>query len=225
MAALSLGILARQCYNGRMSDVSRGFPDHIRVERANNRWRNEFRLTRLWITLAILCGLAGILIGLLPGDALALPTFQSPLTGTPTRSASPTIQATVTATMTVPPVTATAVASATPLPEIDPSAAVPLQVPQKAPGFLPPPTLSANGHVPPLLASPAGGPLAAASAAATPVPQPSPTGALAGPLSVARLIDLGALILSYLWLGCGILVLLAAVFALVWVARGHRRGG
>ncbi|MGC8781703.1 MAG: hypothetical protein ACP5UQ_12650, partial [Anaerolineae bacterium] len=83
------------------------------------------------------------------------------------------------------------------------------------------PTLSASGSPPPLAAG--GGQVLSAPATVTPAPRPAPAETPAAGLSLARLIALGALALSYLWLGCGVMALLAATFILIWLARGHRR--
>jgi len=181
---------------------------------------------RSLIALAVLLGLASVLIWMLPADALARPVFQSPLTdqpatSTPTRPATAAPSATIAVTITSSP-TATVVAAATTPPQVDSPAAAPPAAPNRIPGFLPPPTLSASGP-PPLIAG--GDRSAAAPATATPALRPAPTGTPAAALSPARLIDLGILALSYLWLGCGVLALVAATLILVWVARGHRRGG
>jgi len=41
--------------------------------------------------------------------------------------------------------------------------------------------------------------------------------------SLARLIDLGVIAVSYVWLCCGIFVLIGTTVLLVWLARGKRR--
>ncbi|MGC8781479.1 MAG: hypothetical protein ACP5UQ_11495, partial [Anaerolineae bacterium] len=78
-------------------------------------------LLRSLITLAILSGLAGVLIWLLPTDALALPTFQSPLTHTPTRPV--TVAPSATALVTVTASSTATVAAVTPPPPMDSAAA------------------------------------------------------------------------------------------------------
>jgi hypothetical protein len=187
---------------------------------------------RLILALAVLVGLSAALAWATPDDVLARPIFQSPI-GTPgitptltitgTRPAglpSPTTQL-VTATQTV--------TSAAPSPQ--PPTAAPPAAPAvappgdgKAPGFLPPPTLSAPGGRPqPLLPGP-GQPLVAPPAP-TLAPRATPAAAnqTGEASSLARLIDAAIIALSYVWLCCGIFVLIGTTLLLVWLARGKAR--
>jgi hypothetical protein len=89
-------------------------------------------------------------------------------------------------------------------------------------GFLPPPTLVnpssvAPGRVSPL--APENQPLVGAAAppeaTSTPTPAEAP--------GVAQLIDSGVVALSYLWLCCGALFLVAAALTIVWLSRRSKR--
>lgn len=179
-----------------------------------------------------MAALSIMLIGVLPGDVLARPVFQSPVATnvvTATRPVSLTAPATATRVISLTPtvnvtapLTATRPVSPTVAPEPPPPALPPVQTP---PGFLPPPTLSApGGQLPPLLPGP-GQPLVAPRVP-TAVPQvtPAATAAEDDALAVARLIDSGIVLLSYVWLCCGVFVLIGATVILVWLARrGQRR--
>ena len=188
-------------------------------------------LMRLLFVVLVLVGLSVTVTWMMPGDALARPVFQSPLTPTGTRTATSTSTQPITGTPPVaptvaaaPPLTATrpitpAVAPAR-LPE-QPTAAVAPAAPG-VPGFLPPPTLSApTGKLQPLLPGP-GQPLVAPPAP-TLAPRPAAPAATSDALSLARLIDEGIVALSYLWLCCGVLVLAAAALVIVWLARRSKR--
>lgn len=165
---------------------------------------------RLWLALTILTGLSVALVWALPDEALARPVFQSPLTDRP-----PTMPPTLT-------VTDTRQVAPTQLPA--PPAEAPMAAPpageRKAPGFLPPPTLSAQGSRPQTLLPGPGQPLVAPPAP-MPRPTPTPTGATDDASSLARLIDTAIIALSYVWLCCGIFVLVAVTLGLVWLARGR----
>jgi hypothetical protein len=185
---------------------------------------------RLFFAVLILVGLSVTVIWMMPGDALARPVFQSPLTPTVTRTATSTSTRPITGTRPITPTVAvapplTATRPITPAgapirsPE-QPTAAVAPAAPA-APGFLPPPTLSApTGKLQPLLPGP-GQPLVA-PLAPTLAPRP-PAAASNDALSLARLIDEGIVALSYLWLCCGVLVLAAAALVMVWLARRSKR--
>ena len=191
------------------------------------------KLARFIPVLLVLAGLSVALISLMPASAVALSTFQSPpptLPPTVTRPAatnSPVPQVTVAPTPGAP--------GQAPLPPAIPGRATATAAPQEpvpqepqiqptAPGYLPPPTLSApGGALPPLLPGP-GQPLVAPpvpTATRSPVPanetQPDNT------LALAHLIDSGVMAVSYLWLCCGVLVLAGAALILVWLVRRGKR--
>jgi len=197
-------------------------------------------LMRLFFALLVLVGLSVTVIWMMPGDALARPVFQSPLTPTVTRTATSTstqpITGTrpVTPTVTAPPVAPT-VAAAPPLtatrsitpavaparPPEQPAATVAPAAPG-VPGFLPPPTLNVpTGKLQPLLPGP-GQPLVAPPAP-TLAPRPAAAASTSDALSLARLIDEGIVALSYLWLCCGVLMLVVAALVIVWLARRSKR--
>lgn len=187
---------------------------------------------RLFLALAVMLALSIALIGSLPGDALARPVFQSPVATaviTATRSVPVTVPLTATRAISLtPPVTVTAPLTATrPVsptvaPTQPPAAPPPAQTPS---GFLSPPTLSAPGGQPPSLLPGPGQPLVAPRAPTiAPRATPAPTAAENDALAVARLIDSGIVLLSYVWLCCGVFVLIGATLILVWLARrGQRR--
>ena len=183
---------------------------------------------RLALALAVLIGLSAALVWATPDDVLARPIFQSPV-GTPT--ITPTLAITGTRPAGLPPpatqpVTATRpVTPSVPSPQ-PPTAAPPAAPPPgdgKAPGFLPPPTLSAPGSQPqPLLPGP-GQPLVAPPAPTVAPATPAATNKANEASSLARLIDAAIIALSYVWLCCGIFVLIGTTLGLVWLARGKRR--
>ena len=180
---------------------------------------------RLWLALIILTGLSVALVWALPDEALARPVFQSPLTDQPP-TVTPTL--TVTDTRQVAPMQLPASPAVNPgstaapaLPAEAPMAAPPAGE-RKAPGFLPPPTRSAQGSRPQTLLPGPGQPLVAPPAP-MPRPTPTPTGATDDASSLARLIDTAIIALSYVWLCCGIFVLVAVTLGLVWLARGRGR--
>lgn len=91
-----------------------------------------------------------------------------------------------------------------------------------AAGFLPPPTLVnpssvAPGRLSPLAPEnrPLVGEAAPPEATSTPTPPEAP--------GVAQLIDSGVVALSYLWLCCGALFLVAAALTIVWLSRRSKR--
>lgn len=166
---------------------------------------------RLLLALSVLTGLAVALVWTLPDEALARPVFQSPLTDQP-----PTMTATLTVTGTRP--------APTGAPTARPPAEAPMAAPptadSKAPGFLPPPTLSAPGSRPQSLLPGPAQPLVAPPA---PRPTPTPTGAPNDALTLARLIDAAIIAVSYIWLCCGVFILIGVTLGLVWLARGKGR--
>lgn len=188
---------------------------------------------RLILALAVLIGLSAALVWVTPDDALARPIFQSPV-GTPTITPTLTITGTRPAGLPPPatqPVTATRPMTPS-VPSPQPPTAAPPAAPTvapppgdgKAPGFLPPPTLSAPGGRPqPLLPGP-GQPLVAPPAP-TLAPRATPAAAnkTSEASSLARLIDTAIIALSYIWLCCGIFVLIGTTLLLVWLARGKAR--
>ena len=140
------------------------------------------------------------------GAATPSPTRRGTVTGTVVAQPSPTAGAAVTATATL------AAPAPTPAPN---SAGAPA-----APGFLPAPTLSAPGGVVPLLPGPQQ-PLAAPPAERL---RPTSPATSNSPPAVATLIDNAIVALSYVWLCCGVIVLVVAGLVLVWLARRGRRG-
>jgi hypothetical protein len=187
--------------------------------------------------LAVLLILAFALSWASPGDAVARSMFQSPLptdTATLTVPVPPTPQASsVPATLVPPPPTSDGQAPVPTLPPTSPTnppgAATPPAVPAgrltpNAAGFLPPPTFSAPGSA---LATLLPGPQQPLVAPAIPTSEPAGTATddpnSGGVPGVAQLIDNGVMALSYVWLCCGILVLLGATLILVWLARRSRR--
>ena len=94
-----------------------------------------------------------------------------------------------------------------------------------ASGFLPAPTLTApdalRGESPALLPGPQP-PLVAPAAPLVEPDEPENQG-LAGVPGVAELIDNGVIALSYVWLCCGGLGLVAAALFLIWLARRGRQ--
>ncbi len=186
---------------------------------------------RLLLALTILIGLSGALVWMLPDDVLARPVFQSPLTGQP-QTVTPTLTITGTRQGAPTPLASQPLTTSgqitLPAPSPRPAAAAPaVALPQgedKAPGFLPPPTLSApDGRLQPLLPGP-GQPLVAPPAP-TPAQRPTPAAPTktSEALSLARLIDTGIVALSYVWLCCGVFVLIGTTLLLVWLARGKGR--
>jgi len=196
---------------------------------------------RLFFAVLILVGLSVAAIWMMPGDALARPVFQSPLTPTVTRTATITSTRPITGTQPITPTVAAAptvtptVAAAPTLTAIRPitPAVAPVRSPElptaavapaapAASGFLPPPTLSApTGKLQPLLPGP-GQPLVAPPAP-TLAPRPAPAASTGDALSLARLIDEGIVALSYIWLCCGVLMLAVAALVIVWLARRSKR--
>jgi hypothetical protein len=191
---------------------------------------------RLLFAVLVLIVLSVTVIWMMPGDALARPVFQSPLTPTVTRTATSTSTQPITGTR---PITSTVVAlpvaptvaAAPPITATRPitPTVAPTRLPEQpaatvapgVPGFLPPPTLSApTGKLQPLLPGP-GQPLVAPPAP-TLAPRPA-AAASSDALSLARLIDEGIVALSYLWLCCGVLVLAVAALVIVWLARRSKR--
>ena len=182
---------------------------------------------RLFFAVLVLVGLSVTVIGMMPGDALARPVFQSPLTPTVTRTATITSTRTITGTRpttptaAAPPITAT-VAAAPPLTATRPITPAVAPAAPGVPGFLPPPTLSApTGKLQPLLPGP-GQPLVAPPAP-TLAPRPAAAASTSDALLLARLIDEGIVALSYIWLCCGVLVLAVAALVIVWLARRSKR--
>jgi hypothetical protein len=95
-----------------------------------------------------------------------------------------------------------------------------------APGFLPPPTLTSPGALPPrgfpsLLPGPQ--PPLAAPAVPPAAAAPDTTGAVSQVPSVAQLIDNSIIVISYAWLCCGVLTLMGATLVLVWLIRRSQR--
>ncbi|MCU0502357.1 MAG: hypothetical protein MUC51_11425 [Anaerolineae bacterium] len=193
-------------------------------------------LMRLLVAVLILVSLSVTVTWMMPGDVLARPVFQSPLTPSVTRTATSTSTRPVTGTAPITnpqPVTPT-VSAAPPITATRPitPAVAPIRPPEQraatvapaapgVPGFLPPPTLSApTGKLQPLLPGP-GQPLVAPPAP-TLAPRP-PDAASSDALLLARLIDEGIVALSYLWLCCGVLVLAVAALVIVWLARRSTR--
>ena len=184
---------------------------------------------RFFFAVLILVALSVTVTWMMPGDALARPVFQSPLTPTVTRTATSTSTRPVTGTAPITnpqPITGTrpvtpTVAAAPPITATRPITPAVAPAAPSVPGFLPPPTLSApTGKLQPLLPGP-GQPLVAPPAP-TLAPRP-PAAASSDALSLARLIDEGIVALSYLWLCCGVFVLAIAALVIVWLARRSKR--
>jgi len=92
------------------------------------------------------------------------------------------------------------------------------------PGFLPPPTLTSPGGpglAPSLLPQP--GPPLAAPPAPLPEPASQPEPSRNEVPSAAQLIDNALLAVSYVWLCCGVLALIMAAAAFLWLARRSKR--
>jgi hypothetical protein len=183
---------------------------------------------RLILALAVLIGLSAALVWVTPDDVLARPIFQSPV-GTPT--ITPTLAITGTRPAGLPPPATQPVTNTRPMtpsvPSPQPPPVAPAVAPPgdgKAPGFLPPPTLSAPGGRPPSLLPGPGQPLVAPPAP-TLAPRATPAAAnkTGEASSLARLIDAAIIALSYVWLCCGIFVLIGTTLLLVWLARGKAR--
>jgi hypothetical protein len=106
--------------------------------------------------------------------------------------------------------------------------AIPSANPQSepAPGFLPAPTLTApdteSGEAPELLSGLQPPLIAPAVPSADPAENDNQTPDQAA-TSVAELIDNGVIALSYVWLCCGGLFLIAAALLLIWLSRRGRR--
>lgn len=90
------------------------------------------------------------------------------------------------------------------------------------PGFLPAPTLTSPDAVVPL--PPATGPQPLVGPAAPAVePSPVPTSATLAVPSAAQLIDNAIVALSYVWLCCGVVLLVLGAVVLIWLARRSAR--
>lgn len=182
---------------------------------------------RLLLALGILAGLSVALVWTLPDEALARPVFQSPLTDQPP-VVTPTVTITGTRQVTPTPPAEQSAVNPDPiaLPSPRPADGGPMAKSpsgnSKAPGFLPAPTLSApDSQLPSLLPGPSR-PLVAPPAP-TPRPTPATDNAANDPSALARLIDTIIIALSYIWLCCGIFVLIGVTLGLVWLARSKRR--
>ncbi len=178
------------------------------------------RSHNLVLLLAVL-GLAVVLTAAVSGAALARSTFQSsPLVPEDTPPVVPSAEEMITAT---PPPAAsepTLEAPEAPLPAATPSLEEPTAVP---PGFLPAPTLTnpdAQLPLPPV----AGRPPLVGPALPPAEPSPAPTSAASTVPSAAQLIDNAIVAVSYVWLCCGVALLVLGGAVLVWlVRRGSRR--
>ena len=179
------------------------------------------RLQRYLPLIAVVV-LAVALTAVMSNAAMARSTFQS----------SP-LEPVATPTATPPEVAATETPTAEifePTPEpIVPMATEPPVAPVQPPGepgqppagFLPAPTLTnpdALRPLPSVAQPPLSGPTVSP---AEPAP-PEPAAASSVP-TVAQLIDNGIIALSYVWLCCGMLVLISGALVLVWLARRSAR--
>ena len=160
------------------------------------------------------------------GGALARSTFQSSLLPSPeiTETVPPTPDFTpgggeiIVETPFLPELTPTRSL----LPAITPTVPVAGNATPTVAGFLPPPTLVnpssvAPGRLSPLAPDnqPLVGEAVPPEATSTPMPPEAP--------GVAQLIDSGLVALSYLWLCCGALFLVAAALTIVWLSRRSKR--
>jgi hypothetical protein len=177
------------------------------------------------ILIAIIA-LAAVLTLAASGGVLARSTFQSSIVPSPeiTETVAPIPDFTpgggelITEIPFVPELTPTPTVVA----EVTTIVPVVSAAPPTASGFLPPPTLVnpssvAPGRVSPL--APENRPLVGAAAPPEVTSAPTPPEAP----GVAQLIDSGVVALSYLWLCCGALFLVAAALTLVWLSRRSKR--
>lgn len=182
------------------------------------------------VILIIVIALAVALTFIASGGALARSMFQSSIlpspgvtatipslpTATPTfiPNLIPTDVSSIVQTPVIAGVTLTATLPVETVPTlIDASNATPT-----ASGFLPPPTLvNPNAVAPDRLTplAPANLPLVGPAAP----PEPTPTPAQPDMPGAAELIDSGVVALSYLWLCCGALILIAAGLVALWLWR------
>lgn len=190
--------------------------------------------------------LAVALAWIVSAKAVANSTFQSPPfespveTETTTATNAPTVTATPSPsggpirgpgeTATPPPTpifqaTETPIETSTPFPTPLPLATeTPAETPTP-PGYLPPPTLTSPGTpVPAQLSVPSlGVPPQRGRTPTPPRDAESQPGSSRIFLGLARLIDQAVIALGYLWLCCGVFVLLAVGGILVWLVRRGQR--
>lgn len=162
--------------------------------------------------------LAVTLTAAMSGAVLARSTFQSPpvLPSDTPVLLPPGAQVTIVVTSTATP-TATVFA---PQPEIPtPTATQPPTEPAAPPGFLPAPTLTNPDALLPLPSTAQQPLVGPAVPPAEPGPEPTATSEVP---SAAELIDNSIVALSYLWMCCGALLLVALALAAVWLARRGR---
>jgi hypothetical protein len=176
------------------------------------------------LILIIVIALAVALTFAASGGALARSTFQSSIVPPPDSTATTTPEQIFTpvASPTVPPVIPEASPSATFVVEATPTQIVVIEVTPTVSGFLPPPTLvNPNALVPGRLTplAPENRPLVGPAAP----PEPTPTAAAPAAPGAAQLIDSGVVALSYLWLCCGALLLVAVGLAVLWLWRRSKR--
>jgi hypothetical protein len=192
------------------------------------------------LMLAVLIVVAAALAGWLPGDAVARVMFESTFQSSPP---APGITPTPTPTLfPTAPVIATPIESPTPLPakgqlatptvalpgvvitptEVGPTPTLPAATPTvlaAARGYLPPPTLTvpgafANGQGLPQEIGPR-----TSQGQTGPSVDPQAVAAPPAASETARLIDNLVSLLSYGWLCCGSLVVMALAVSIVWLAR------
>lgn len=192
--------------------------------------------------------LAVALAWIVSAKAVANSTFQSPsefqspvetvtttatnaptITAGPSPSAGPVRGPAGTATLPATPIpqaTETPIETSTQFPTPFPLATeTPAETPTP-PGYLPPPTLTSPGTpVPPQLSVPSLG--LPPQRGRTPTPardaDSQPGSSSRTFLRLARLIDQAAIALGYLWLCCGVFVLLAVGGILAWLVRRGQR--
>jgi cytoskeletal protein RodZ len=160
------------------------------------------------------------------GGALARSTFQSsilpPPDSTATYTPEPVFTPVATDFATITPSAPTASPPSTFVVEATPTQPIIVEATPTVSSFLPPPTLvNPNAVVPGRLTplAPANPPLAGPAAP----PEPTPTQIPPRAPTAADLIDSGVVALSYLWLCCGALLLIATGLVVLWLWRRGKR--